>query len=95
MLLSPQSLVLCALIALTAALVGLSRLTLPRRLAPAESSSRERFQGFTHQAAGYVRIPADGAYSLTVFFAGSARLFVDGAPAGTFTPADDPPRQGA
>ena len=89
-LLSPQSLVLCALIAITAALVGLSRLTLPRRLAPGEPLPGA-VQGFTHQAAGYVRIPSDGAYSLTVFFAGSARLFVDGTPAGTFTPADAPP----
>jgi hypothetical protein len=81
--------VLCALIALTASLVGLSRLTLPRRLAPAESLPAA-LQGFTHQAAGYVRIPADGAYTLTVFFAGNARLFVDGVTAGTFTPADNP-----
>ncbi len=88
-LLSRQSLVLCALIALTAALIGLSRLTLPRRLAPAESLPAA-LQGFTHQAAGYVRIPADGAYALTVFFAGNARLFVDGVPAGTFAPADNP-----
>ena len=81
MLLSRQSLVLCALIALSASLVGLSRLTLPRRLALAESLPAA-LQGFTHQAAGYVRIPADGAYALTVFFAGNARLFVDGVPAG-------------
>ena len=91
-LLSPQALALCALIAITAALVGLSRLTLPRRLAPGEPLPGA-LQGFTHQAAGYVRIPSDGAYSLTVFSAGSARLFVDGTPAGTFTPADTPPRQ--
>jgi hypothetical protein len=83
-LLTRQSLVLCALIALTAALIGLSRLTLPRRLAGAESLPAA-LQGFTHQAAGYVRIPADGAYALTVFFAGNARLFVDGVPADTCT----------
>ena len=88
----PQSLALCALIALTAAVVGLSRLTLPRRLAPIESLPAA-VQGFNQQAAGYLRIPIDGAYSVTVFFAGSARLFIDGVPAGTFTPADTAPRK--
>jgi hypothetical protein len=89
-LLSPQSLALCALIALTAALVGLSRFTLPRRLAPAEPIPS--VMGYTHQVAGYVRIPADVAYEMTVFSAGGARVFVDGVSAGTFTPADSPPR---
>ena len=85
----PQSLALCALIALTAAVVGLSRLTLPRRLAPIESLPSAA-QGLTQQKAGYVRIPADGAYSVTVFFAGNARLFIDGVHAGTFTRSDSP-----
>ena len=88
----PQPLALCALIALTAAIVGLSRFTLPRRLAPIESLPTGS-QGFTQQTGGYVRIPADGAYAVTVFFAGSARLFVDGVAAGTFTPADTPPHK--
>jgi hypothetical protein len=37
-----------------------------------------------------VRTPSDGAYSLTVFFGGNARLLVDGVSAGTFTPSDSP-----
>jgi hypothetical protein len=85
----PQLLALCALFALTAAVAGLSRLTLPRRLAPTESLPAP-IQGFTHQTAGYIRIPADGAYSVTVFFDGNARLFVDGVAARTFTPAERP-----
>ena len=79
-------------VALSAGLVGLTRFTLPRGLASPEPLSASR-EGYTDQFAGYVRIPGTGTYSLIVVGPGSARLFVDGAPAGTFTPADRPVRK--
>ena len=84
-LVSPQAIALCSLVVLSATLVGVSRFTLPRRLASPEPLRSNR-DGYTEQLAGYVRIPASGSYSLSVSAPGRALLFVDGAPAGTFMP---------
>jgi hypothetical protein len=91
-LVSPQALALVSLVLLSVALVVFTRFTLPRGLAGPEPLPSSP-DGYTEQVAGYVRIPRTGSFALTVLGPGNARLFVDGARAGTFTPADQPVRK--
>jgi hypothetical protein len=68
--------VLLTLAVLSAVVFSLNQFALPRGLRPA-LNLRGASQAYTHQIAGYIQVPADGAYRLALVSSGRARLAVD------------------
>ena len=67
---------LLTLAALSAAVLLLNQFALPRGLRPA-LNLRGASQAYTHQIAGYIQVPDEGAYRLALVSNGRARLAVD------------------